>query len=629
MKERTLKKKYYYDLISISHFFYPKKGGLENMAYKLLNDLSKQGHNIIAIHGGEGKDKTYKLNNYTVKVFKTKDLFDGTYPIFTFRFFRYIYKLINNNPNAKIIIHSRHLTSSFLASFACVISGKKYFLIEHTANTSFVKNQFIQGLVHIYENTFSKFVVTRAKKIITVSKAGKKHIREKYKIEERRITVTYNGFEIKELKEFIKTKKEKKIVFAGKMIKVKNPKIVFEAFKILAPKYSNWKFFFIGDGGFFKPQKTKIKNLKIINKMIPRKRLLNLFSSSSIYINSSLSEGLSLTILEAAYLKNIPVLSDAPSNVEVAKNLETSKYIFKKHELDSLTKKIELAIKESGNKKYLKSLQNKTEDKFNNCNLFRNYSNLFFPREKHNFKKLSIIIPAYNEEKTILKILNRVLTLQTDLKKEIIIVNDCSKDNTKDLIQSYKDCKKKQNCTYKIINNDRNIGKTQSVKRGIRVSTGDLVVIQDADLEYNPENLVSFVEIFKKNPYIDVIYGNRFHKNNKQIIYQSYYWGNRILTKISNFFTIPRGLKVNDMEVCYKMAKGDLFRKIGKQIESQSSFGLEPELTAKFAKKKVYYWEIPIEYTPRTINEGKKIKIFKDGSSALWEIIKFNFLSKQ
>jgi glycosyltransferase involved in cell wall biosynthesis len=249
-------------------------------------------------------------------------------------------------------------------------------------------------------------------------------------------------------------------------------------------------------------------------------------------------------------------------------------------------------------------------------------------KKNQNFKKLSIIIPAYNEEKTIFQVLKAVSNLNLNMTKEIIVVDDGSIDNTLKLAKTYAS-KNDHNATFKVLKNKFNLGKTQTVRKGLLASTGDLVVIQDADLEYEPRDLVKFVKTFEKNPDIDFIYGNRFAKKFNNI-YLKFYLGNRFVTFISNLFTRFRGLTVGDMEVCYKMAKGDLFRKIGRTITSVTVFGLEPELTAKFARyrknaKKLNYFEIPINYRPRTIEEGKKMRV-SEGFRAIYEIGRFNLL---
>jgi glycosyltransferase involved in cell wall biosynthesis len=242
--------------------------------------------------------------------------------------------------------------------------------------------------------------------------------------------------------------------------------------------------------------------------------------------------------------------------------------------------------------------------------------------------KLSIIIPAYNEEKTIHLLLEKVLKVKSDIvqfEKEIIIVNDCSKDKTLEVIQDIS----KLNPEIKIISNEINLGKSQTVKNGILISTGDWVVIQDADLEYEPADFVFMLEqVIRLN--CDVAYGNRFGIDNG-IGYIKNFIGNVGLSLISNLFTMVRTrVYIPDMEVCYKMVKGELMRKVCKDIESKSNFGFEPEVTARLTKYKKDNGEnlkfviLPIHYYPRTVEEGKKMHAMKDGFKALIEILKYN-----
>ncbi len=378
MKDQTLEKKNQYDLISVSSLFYPATGGLEIMVYNLLTYLTKKGYKPIAVHGRANENSVYQLNNFTVKTFKTKNIFDNTYPIFSFKFFYYIRKLIVKNPNAVVLIHSRHFISSFITALACFLLQKPYFLIEHTAQTSFLKSKSAQKIVYIYEKTLSKFVLTKAYKIFSSSNASKNYLITQHKIPEDKITVLYNGFSQEELDKFSNLKKKKDIVFATKMIKVKNPEVTYKAFVDLAVKYPSWNFHFIGTGDFFKGKPTKSTNLKITDKIIKRERFLKLAGTSTIYINSSLSEGLSLAIVEAAYLKNIPVISDAPSNLEIAERLNTKKYIFKKHDVEDLKSKLELAIKDFGNDDFLSKIKKNTNKNFNNNDIFKKYEKLLF-----------------------------------------------------------------------------------------------------------------------------------------------------------------------------------------------------------------------------------------------------------
>lgn len=243
------------------------------------------------------------------------------------------------------------------------------------------------------------------------------------------------------------------------------------------------------------------------------------------------------------------------------------------------------------------------------------------------FKKLSFIIPAYNEGKTLAELVEKVILLKLtqNIKKEILIVNDGSKDNTWDIIKNLE----KKYPEIKGINNDKNMGKSQTVRNGILHSTGDYIVIQDADLEYEPQDINIMINKCLENG-CDVVYGNRFGKKNK-VIYLQNYIGNKSLSFISNLFTYPR-IKtwLPDMEVCYKLIRGDVARELGKGLVAKSNFGFEPEITTKLSKYKINekhlkYAVIPIHYYPRSVAEGKKMKAVRDGLKALIEIIKYNF----
>jgi glycosyltransferase involved in cell wall biosynthesis len=233
-------------------------------------------------------------------------------------------------------------------------------------------------------------------------------------------------------------------------------------------------------------------------------------------------------------------------------------------------------------------------------------------------KKLSIVVPVYNEEKTIRYVLKTLLDLPMpeDIEKEIIVVNDNSTDRTNQVLEFFK----KKGIA--VLRNKENLGKTGTVQRGVLASTGDVVVVQDADNEYEPYDLLKMVILMAHDPRIDAVYGNRFHKRNKNKGMN--HLGNRFLTMVSNFFTIASGIYVKDMEVCYKMIRGDLFREIAETFQSDR-FGLEPETTAKLAKRRANVRNIDIHYYPRSIQEGKKLDALKDGARALKQIVMFNF----
>lgn len=231
---------------------------------------------------------------------------------------------------------------------------------------------------------------------------------------------------------------------------------------------------------------------------------------------------------------------------------------------------------------------------------------------KKNNHKLSIVIPVYNEKDLVIDVLKKVKKLNIpDADVEIIVVDDYSTDGTREIL-------KKKGLKYadKILYHEVNKGKGAGLRTGFKETTGDVVIVQDADFEYDCEEIPAVVKpIFEGKA--DVCYGSRFI-NGVYDGYKQNQIANKILTDLSNLMT---GLKITDMETCYKAFKGDLIRSI--EIK-ESRFGFEPEITAKISRKKVKLIEVPIHYYPRTKEEGKKIKV-KDGFRALYCIAKYKF----
>jgi glycosyltransferase involved in cell wall biosynthesis len=231
--------------------------------------------------------------------------------------------------------------------------------------------------------------------------------------------------------------------------------------------------------------------------------------------------------------------------------------------------------------------------------------------------KLSIVIPAYNEGKTIHFILDKIkeVVLDGNVTKEIIIVNDCSKDNTEEAILNYKNANPNMNVQYR--KHEINKGKGAALHTGIREATGDYIIIQDADLEYDPMEYNLMLKPIL-NGMADIVYGSRFMGSQPHRIL--FFWhslGNKFLTFLSNMFT---NLNLTDMETCYKLFRSDIIKSIHLR---ENRFGFEPEITAKIARRpKIRIYEVGISYYGRTYEEGKKIG-WKDGFRAIYCILKY------
>lgn len=233
-------------------------------------------------------------------------------------------------------------------------------------------------------------------------------------------------------------------------------------------------------------------------------------------------------------------------------------------------------------------------------------------------KILSIVIPAYNEGPTIHRILNRIKAVELiqGMQKEVIIVNDCSKDNTEEAILNYKNANPELPISY--YKHEVNQGKGAALHTGISKATGDYIIIQDADLEYDPQEYNLLLKPVLDD-FADVVYGSRFMGGNPHRIL--FFWhslGNAMLTFLSNMFT---NLNLTDMETCYKVFKRDIIQNIPLK---EKRFGFEPEVTAKIARvPKIRIYEVGISYYGRTYDEGKKIG-WKDGFRAIYCILKYN-----
>jgi len=228
--------------------------------------------------------------------------------------------------------------------------------------------------------------------------------------------------------------------------------------------------------------------------------------------------------------------------------------------------------------------------------------------------KLSVIIPCFNEIKTINQIVEKIKA-EKNYTKEIIIIDDFSTDGTRELLKD-----EKSNIADKIIFNEKNFGKGYSVRQGIKAGSGNIILIQDADLEYDPSDYSKLVEPIKNN-YADVVYGSRFiGSNERRVLFFWHSIGNYILTFFSNMLS---NLNLTDMENCYKVFDANIVKNI---TLKENRFGFEPEITAKLAKLKIKIYEVGVKYHGRTYDDGKKIG-WKDGFSAIRCIIIYNIFN--
>jgi len=220
---------------------------------------------------------------------------------------------------------------------------------------------------------------------------------------------------------------------------------------------------------------------------------------------------------------------------------------------------------------------------------------------------LSVVMPVYNERETVEEIIGRVLCVP--LRIELIVVDDCSTDGTREVLQRMQEGR-----GFRLLLQERNQGKGAALRRGFQEVSGDLVVIQDADLEYSPEEYPDLIDLICTGR-ADVVYGSRFLGRHRVFMF-THYLGNRLLTAITN---VLYNTMLTDMETCYKVMRTEVLRSM--TLESDG-FGIEPELTAKIFKRKYRVYEIPITYDGRGYEEGKKIT-WRDGVTALWILLKY------
>jgi len=227
--------------------------------------------------------------------------------------------------------------------------------------------------------------------------------------------------------------------------------------------------------------------------------------------------------------------------------------------------------------------------------------------------KLSVVIPVFNEAGTIEEILRRVQSADAGLEKEIIIVDDASTDGTREILERL------ASLSIRVLFHEKNQGKGGALRTGFAEATGDIILVQDADLEYDPREYPQLLQPILDGR-ADAVYGSRFLGGPHRVLFFWHYVGNRLLTTFSNMLS---NLNLTDMETCYKVFKKDVLRQV--RLKSKR-FGFEPEITIKLAKMKCRLYEVPISYSGRDYGEGKKIT-WKDGLAAIFHILRFRFFN--
>lgn len=333
-----------YDLISVSHYFHPRVGGLEKIATELSKAAGLSSLKVASIFGVNELRQVMEIPGVDQYPIKVNALFNQTYPIMGIKFAWKLFNLLRTNPGAVTLIHDRHLTSSVVAWIICKIVNRPYILISHTTKSNYFRNRLFEMIGNLLDMVLFRFVVLHAEQVISVSETNKLYLMTEYGLLPDKVTVIYNGFTTSMVQKFPIQPKEKTVVYATKWIPVKDPDTVARAFRRLAKRNREWEFYFIGEGNSEIINWGKLPlNLKFINRFYSQAELFDLLGRSAIYVNASLNEGLPVAVIEAAALANHMVLSDAPSNIEVAHKLGV-KHVFARKSVASLVKNIQQVI---------------------------------------------------------------------------------------------------------------------------------------------------------------------------------------------------------------------------------------------------------------------------------------------
>ncbi len=367
-----------WDYISICNLFPPQGGGLENAASQLLQFLTREKNfNCLAFYSGD-TNRYYREDDVDRVQLNTFKIFHGFYPLVGLSYVSKLSKIMRLNRKATFIVYGRHFTGSIAASILAKIHGINYLYVDTGFEPTTFKTKYANFFADILDRTIFSLVYRYAKKHVFVSESSKKFVRSRYGRRVDNAQVILNGFEEEVIGQFDGWEKEKKVVFASRLLPVKNPDTVIKAYLELSPKYKDWEFYLIGKGKclFDEMEKDAIPaNVHFINKLMPQKEFHSLLAKSAIYVNSSLSEGLPLAIVEAAALGCILVMSDIPHNMEVSRVSNLEEYSFPAKDLNKLINVLEKAMSDSSKKgnNFHKEIAKKNHEVFASKKIFSQY----------------------------------------------------------------------------------------------------------------------------------------------------------------------------------------------------------------------------------------------------------------
>ncbi|MEP7103150.1 MAG: glycosyltransferase family 4 protein [Candidatus Dojkabacteria bacterium] len=368
------------NVISISHLFLPHVGGVETFAYNLLSFLVSKPHIKTTAIFCSSENYTRQENGILKMSIRAKMLFGGLYPFVTLKFFFTVLKFFLKTKNKVVIINGRHFTTSYIAFVLCVLMRINYIYIDSGFQPNIFKSGGANKLMAFLDKFVFGSIVFKAKAVVAISEYTKNILINLHPKIKDRVIVINTGFNSDKVSKYDITKKEKTISFISRISIVKDPETVAKAYEILSTKYPNWKFQLIGKGDFeIKPGDYSYpSNVSVQNRLLPQEEVFSLLSTSSIFINSSLSEGFSLANQEASALGNVGVFSNAESNIEMAKTLGIDNLVFERKNIVDLVNKVSEAIKlcEKTNFKLNQEVSTKAFEKLSDKVLFEQYYTL-------------------------------------------------------------------------------------------------------------------------------------------------------------------------------------------------------------------------------------------------------------